>query len=268
VTTDSKPLKSKVWPNFINVSKDDAGETVAECNICHKILRAASKNFTSHLRMHLTNVHPHNKDTVNKHFLKSEGNDDDSHALRNYKFDQELSDMISVFLLGGSHPSTVVEKHGFRIMMSSACPQFKNVSRHTIRRDILAMFERERKDLLESIISCPGRVSFSADNWKSDVTKSSFICITCHYVDAAWKLNKKVIWFKKLNPPYDGASIADEVHLCFREWKLDTKIMCLTLDNALYNHKMISSFKTCLLPKGVLQLFSTFFEVGCYANIF
>jgi hypothetical protein len=45
VTTDSKPLKSKVWPNFINVSKDDVGETVAECNICHKILRAAPKNL-------------------------------------------------------------------------------------------------------------------------------------------------------------------------------------------------------------------------------
>lgn len=95
--------------------------------------------------------------------------------------------------------------------MSKACPQFKNASRYTIKRDIMSMFERDRKDLMEIIQTCPSRVSFTTDNWKSDVTKLSYICITCHYIDDSWKLNKRIIWFKKLNPPYDGATIADEV---------------------------------------------------------
>ena len=74
-----------------------------------------------------------------------------------------------------------------------------------------------RQLLLEVIQSAPGRVSFTSDNWKSEVSKHSYICITCHYIDAEWKLNKRIVWFKKIDPPYDGASIADEVHLAFRE---------------------------------------------------
>ena len=152
-------------------------------------------------------------------------------------------------------------------MIGAACPQFKIVSRYTIKRDIMAMFERERTELREIISNNPGRVSFTTDNWKSDVTKFSYICITCHYVDDAWRLNKRIIWFKKLNPPYDGATIADEVHLCFCEWKVDTKIMCMTLDNAAYNDSMINTLRTTLLPKGVLPLFGTFFQVRCCAHI-
>ena len=131
----------------------------------------------------------------------------------------------------------------------------------------MAMFERVRTELREIISNSPGRVSFTTNNWKSDVTKFSYICITCHYVDDAWRLNKRIIWFKKLNPRYDGATIADEVHLCFREWKVDTKIMCMTLDNAAYNDSMINTLRTTLLPKGVLPLFGTFFQVRCCAHI-
>ena len=44
---------------------------------------------------------------------------------------------------------------------------------------------------------------------------------------------------QNIGPPYDGACIADEVHLNFLEWKVDKKVMCMTLDNASYNDKMI-----------------------------
>ena len=91
----------------------------------------------------------------------------------------------------------MVEEPGYKTMMGRACPQFKNVSRFTIKRDIMAMFEKERKELQESISKCPGRVSITFDNWKSDVTKFSFICITCHYIDDKQKLNKRII---KIDP--------------------------------------------------------------------
>lgn len=165
-------------------------------------------------------MHPHDSNEVNNYFLKSEKNDDGSHQLKNGKFDYESFRVaVSLFLLGGCHAFSVVEEPGYRSMMSKACPQYKNISRYTIKRDIMTMFERDRKELMEVIHTCPSRVSFTTDNWKSDVTKFSYICITCHYIDASWNLNKRIIWFKKLNPPYDGATIADEVYLCFREWR-------------------------------------------------
>ncbi|CAO2041952.1 unnamed protein product [Urochloa humidicola] len=217
---------------------------------------------------HVKRKHPTARAEVGSYFLKSEKNDDGSVALTNYKVNLDtVRTKVALFLLGGAHPFTVVEEHGYRSMMSSACPQFKQVSRHTIRRDIMAMFESERKEIIESLSNSPGRVSFTSDNWKSDCQKYNYICITGHYIDDKWKLHKRIIWFKKLNPPLDGVSIADEVHLCFREWKVDSKIMCMTLDNASYNDKMITTLQTRLLSKDVLPLWGTFFQVRCCAHI-
>lgn len=45
------------------------------------------------------------------------------------------------------------------------------------------------------------------------------------------------------------------------------KMMCMTLDNASYNDKMIESLRSHLLPKGALPLFGMFFQVRCCAHI-
>jgi hypothetical protein len=196
---------------------------LAECLVCLNVLTG---DGTSHLLRHSRTVHPTNTNEVNNYFLKIERYDDGSYILENGKFDHEsLRVAISLFLLGGSHAFTVVEEPGYRSMMSKACPQFKSLSHRTIQRDIMNMFERDRKELLEVIHTCLSRVSVTTDNWKSDVTRFNYICITCHYIDASWKVEteQKDNMVQKLNPPYDGATIADEVYLCFREWKLDTK---------------------------------------------
>jgi len=172
-----------------------------------------------------------------------------------------------MFLLGGAHPFTVVEEYGFKNMLSLACPQYKHVGRYTIKRDVMAMFEKEKQEVINTLTNSPGRVSFTSDNWKSDCQKFNYICITGHYIDDKWKLHKRIIWFKKLSPPLDGVSIADEVLLCFREWKVDNKIMCMTLDNASYNDRMIATLSSRLMVKGVLPLWGTFFQVRCCAHI-
>uniref|UniRef100_A0ACD5UYX2 Uncharacterized protein n=1 Tax=Avena sativa TaxID=4498 RepID=A0ACD5UYX2_AVESA len=150
--------------------------------------------------------------------------------------------------------------------MNTCCPQFKVVSRRTIKREIMAMFLSQRKETMGVILASPGRVSFTSDNWKSEVSKHSYICITCHYIDADWELDKRIVWFKKIDPPYDGASIADEVHLAFREWRFEKKVMCITLDNAAYNDRMINCLQTHL-SKGSLPLSGKFFQICCCAHI-
>lgn len=56
-------------------------------------------------------------------------------------------------------------------LLSLACPRCKHVGRHTIKRDIMAMFEQERKEVIEALCNSPGRVSFTSNNWKSDCQK-------------------------------------------------------------------------------------------------
>ncbi|MFQ6665805.1 hypothetical protein Gotur_032414, partial [Gossypium turneri] len=45
-----------------------------------------------------------------------------------------------------------------------------------------------------------------------------YICIIAHWVDKDWKLQKRIIRFRALFPPYDGLNIADELVLCLSQW--------------------------------------------------
>uniref|UniRef100_A0ACD5TRB3 Uncharacterized protein n=1 Tax=Avena sativa TaxID=4498 RepID=A0ACD5TRB3_AVESA len=260
-------LKSKVWQDFTGISNNDDDVIIAECNHCKKRLSGKSSNGTSHLSRHTEAMHKTDNATLNNYFLKDEIKDDGTTAFKNGKFDVQAARMaISIYLVSGFHPFTIVEEEGFRHIMNTCCPQFKAISRRTIKREIMAMFLSRRKDTMEVILAAPGRVSFTSDNWKSEVSKHSYICITCHYIDADWKLNKRIVWFKKIDPPYDGASIADEVHLAFREWRFEKKVMCITLDNAAYNDRMINCLRI-RLSKGSLPLSSKFFQIRCCAHI-
>uniref|UniRef100_A0ACD5WR84 Uncharacterized protein n=1 Tax=Avena sativa TaxID=4498 RepID=A0ACD5WR84_AVESA len=266
-SSSSSRFKSKVWKDFTRISKEDDDLIIAECNHCKKQLSGKSSNGTSHLLRHIEAMHKTDNATMNNYFLKAETNDDGTTAFKNGKFDVQAARMaISIYLVSGSHPFTTVEEDGFRHMMTSCCPQFKVVSRRILKREIMAMYLSQRKETMEAILGAPGRVSFTSDNWKSEVSKDSYIFITCHYIDADWKLNKRIVWFKKLDPPYDGSSIADEVHLAFREWRFEQKVMCITLDNASYNDRMIKCLRT-RLSKGALPLSGKFFQIRCCGHI-
>jgi hypothetical protein len=86
---------------------------------------------------------------VSNYFLKSDTNSDGTATLKNTKFDVQAARMaISMYIVSGAHPFTTVEEDGFRSMMSACCPQFKNVSRRTIKREIMALFLSQKKRFL------------------------------------------------------------------------------------------------------------------------
>ena len=61
-------LRSKAWDNFTLIEQPDPDQVFAQCKTCKAILRASSKNGTSHLLRHTANVHPHNTHEVNSFF--------------------------------------------------------------------------------------------------------------------------------------------------------------------------------------------------------
>jgi len=78
---------------------------------------------------------------------------------------------------------------------------------------------------------------FLSYNWKSNTSKD-YICITSHFIDVDWKLQKRTILFNELLPPYDGVSIVNIVVTCFSNWNVESKVMDITLDNASYNDNL------------------------------
>lgn len=120
---------------------------------------------------------------------------------------------------------------------------------------------------MDDLQNAPSRIAFTTDNWRSEHTDDEYMCITAHWVDANWKLQKRIIKFGALTPPFDGVSLADEIALCLGQWKIDHKIFSFTVDNASYNDCMISSLKAHLLRKNCLFYGGEFFHLRCACHI-
>ncbi|KAB2041399.1 hypothetical protein ES319_D02G145600v1 [Gossypium barbadense] len=205
-----KSTTSKVWDEMTKLECENKNELKAQCNHCKTIFSAKSSSGTSHLRRHLNSSTQPSPEGVP--------------SIKNYKFDaDECRQAISTFL-----------------MMRIASPNFKSISRRTATRDVLKYYSKERDHIKEELARAPGLICLTSDNWNSEHTNDEYICITAHWVDKDWKLQKRIIRFRVLFPPYD-----------------DKKIFSITLDNASYNDVMVSS----ILCDG------TFFQVRCCAHI-
>ncbi|MBA0762845.1 hypothetical protein Gotri_012404 [Gossypium trilobum] len=102
--------------------------------------------------------------------------------IKSYKFDaDECRRAVSTFLGCGKHSFRTIEESGFRYMMSVA-----------------------------KLAKALGLICLTYDNWSSKHTNDECICITAHWVDKDWKLQKRIIRFRALSSPYDGLNIADE----------------------------------------------------------
>uniref|UniRef100_A0A803LSK2 hAT-like transposase RNase-H fold domain-containing protein n=1 Tax=Chenopodium quinoa TaxID=63459 RepID=A0A803LSK2_CHEQI len=112
------------------------------------------------------------------------------------------------------------------------------------------------------------RICFTSDNWRNDSTQDEYNCITAHWIDVNWKLQKRIIRFGALTPPFDGISIAEDVSLCLAKWKIDGKVETFTLDDASYNKTMASQIKRQLVRNGKELLFcGEYFQIRCCCHI-
>ncbi|XP_048493043.1 zinc finger BED domain-containing protein RICESLEEPER 2-like [Beta vulgaris subsp. vulgaris] len=160
-------------------------------------------------------------------------NEDDSDE-DNYVFNMgELRADIINFIVEGAHSFSIVEENGFKRMMDRANRNFVPFGRATAKRDLLSSYVVERDELKD-----------------------------------IWKLHKRgIVRFRALAPPYDGVSIATEIALFLTQWKLDNKILSITVDNGTYNDVTISTLRRRLVPRGGLAYGECLFHVRCCAHI-
>ncbi|KAK8341069.1 hypothetical protein V6Z12_A08G141400 [Gossypium hirsutum] len=209
-----KSTTSKVWDEMTKLECENKNELKAQCNHCKTIFSTKSSRGTSHLRCHLNScLKKVNKD-ISQYAIATQPSLGGFPFIKNYKFDvNEYRKAISTFLVCRKHSFRVVDEPGFRYMMSIASPNFKNISRYTTARDVLMYYVKERDRVKEELAKAPGLICLTSDNWNSEHTNDEYICITAHWVDENWKLQKRIIRFRALFPPYDGLNIADELVL-------------------------------------------------------
>ncbi|TYI76817.1 hypothetical protein E1A91_D06G103500v1, partial [Gossypium mustelinum] len=205
-----KSTTSKVWDEMTKLECENKNELKAQCNHCKTIFSAKSSSGTSHLIRHLNTTQPSPQGVP---------------SIKNYKFDaDECRQAISTFLVCGKHSFRTVEEPRFRYMMRIASPNFKNIKRDHVK---------------EELAKAPGLICLTSDNWNSEHTNDEYICISAHWVDKDWKLQKRII----------------------------RKIFSITLDNASYNDVMVSCLKNRFRANRAILCDGAFFQVRCCAHI-
>ena len=59
------------------------------------------------------------------------------------------------------------------------------------------------------------------------------MCLTCHFIDDAWKLHKRILNFCQVEDP-KRETIGRKIEMSLREWGID-EIFTLTMDNTSSN---------------------------------
>jgi hypothetical protein len=66
----------------------------------------------------------------------------------------------------------------------------------------------------------------------------NYMCVTCHFIDEKWELQKKILGFG-LIANHRGDTIGKALEKCMKDWGT-TKVCTVTVDNASSNNVALS----------------------------
>ena len=199
-----------------------------------------------------------------KQLVVNEGGVESEVAIANFKYDHaKVREKASHMILVHEYPFNMVEHEVFNVFMKIATPYYQKISRNTARNDCISTFELEKKKL-KTMLGSVNRVSLTTDFWKSG-QKIGYICLTCHFVDSSWKLQKRIINFCDVPPPHFGVVISDAIFKSLLDWGLENKVCTITLDNANNNDAAVRILKDAIKRK--LMLGGKIFHVRCCAHV-
>lgn len=161
-------------------------------------------------------------------------------------------------------PFRFVEHKGFIRFMQISQPLFVMPCRKTVTRDALEIFEEERSKLRKIFRKYKGSISLTTDCWTS-IQNMSYMCLTAHYVDDAWRLHKRIINFCIVDN-HAGETIGKMIEKCLVFWGI-TKVFTITVDNASSNDLALKYLRRKLTSWGTTVLNGDFLHMRCGAHI-
>ncbi|KAK1424369.1 hypothetical protein QVD17_19698 [Tagetes erecta] len=178
----------------------------------------------------------------------------------------KMRESIANWLMATEQPFNTVENDMFVYMMKTANPKFEKLSRNTIKADCFKVYDHEKKKL-KGLLRETSNISITTDCWKSSHQKIEYMVITGHFIDKNWRLQKRVLSFVHVPPPRTGLDIAHGIYNCLKEWEIEGKIFSISVDNAAYNDRVVSTLKNNFSRVKKLPCGGRLFHVRCCAHI-
>ncbi|KAH1046336.1 hypothetical protein J1N35_037120 [Gossypium stocksii] len=168
---------------------------------------------------------------------------------------------------GSVTPSTSIDSENSRVGASSQAEETTGKRKAAPRRSqVWSHFTKfinsdganERIKIKQLLRSSCSRVCLTTDTWTS-LQRVNYLCITAHFIDNDWKLNKKILNFCPISS-HKGESIGMVIEKCLLNWGID-KLFIVTVDNASSNDVAIGYLRKKFNPRGGLVQNEHFYEV-------
>ncbi|XP_075652751.1 zinc finger BED domain-containing protein RICESLEEPER 1-like [Castanea sativa] len=213
----------------------DESVTMVVCNYYKKSYHADSKSCgTSNLLVHVT-ICPKNlnrEDKGQKTLAFEPKNDrDEGFKLVSITFFVEASrKALAEMIVIDELPFRCVAGYGFKKYVTTLQPKLRLkdiLSHQTVAKAVIGIYNSEREKLRKSLKGC--RVCLTTDTW-TFIQNLNYICLTCPFIDDAWKLHKRILNFCQVED-HKGETIGRKIEMSLCKWGIDG-IFTLTVDNA------------------------------------
>ncbi|XP_040989126.1 zinc finger BED domain-containing protein RICESLEEPER 1-like isoform X2 [Juglans microcarpa x Juglans regia] len=295
-----KRLTSVVWNHFERIRKADS--CYAVCIHCNKKLSGSSNSGTTHLRNHLMRclkrsstidvsqllaAKRRKKDTplalANISFDEGQRKDDyikptilkfdqdqkkdEIINLGSGKFDQERSrlDLARMIILHG-YPLAMVDHVGFKVFVKNLQPTFDIVPNGAVEQACMEIYEKEKLKMYEAVNQLHGRINLCVEMWSS-LENVEYLCLTAHYIDEDWKLQKKILNFVTLDSSHTEDMLSEVINKCLMDWDVDHKLFALTFDDCSTDDDIVLRIKEQISHKRPLLSNGQLFDVRSAVHV-
>ena len=176
-----------------------------------------------------------------------------------------MKELIAKMVAVHNYSFRMVEHEWFNIVMKYSNPLYQEIGRKAIRAECLRVFNKE-KEILKAALKNVDHISLTTDMWTSNQT-ISYMCVVAHYIDKHWRMQTRVLAFMELDPPHSGNVMAVALFECVTEWKIENKIVSITLDNASNNDSAVRDLKAMFSVRRGTDFEAKYFHVRCCAHI-
>ncbi|KAF7113037.1 hypothetical protein RHSIM_RhsimUnG0167500 [Rhododendron simsii] len=212
---------SWVWNHFtiVNNFKDEQGIDIGQRAVCHYC-------DTHYKCLSNNGVGPHGRH-LQKYHADKIGNASDS----NFVYSKEkMRHGLALYVAAAEQPFTFGDDIRFEHFVQNCLnPSFAKVSRNSTRSDTKKAHTEVKKDLISELATV-GAIGFTSDMW-SGINNRGYICVTAHYIDSSWTLQKKIIAFRLVEFPHDAEQIFESIMSVFRDFEVLDKVYSITFDN-------------------------------------
>ncbi|CAN0905887.1 Zinc finger BED domain-containing protein DAYSLEEPER [Linum grandiflorum] len=190
----------------------------AKCKYYRKILGGDTSNGTSHLKNHKKvcvqkQIHDGSQNNLVVNFIPNGGIG--KKELCSGQFNNEVSrKQLATMVVMHEYPLGMVDQLYFKIFYNGLRSLFKVPSRNTTKKDILAMYEIEKKKIQRVIDGNNGIIVITTDMWTATNQKRGYITITGHYIDNHEILRDHLLIFPYVPAPHTSEKLAKVLHDC------------------------------------------------------